>query len=119
MDLGALLEPRSGPENERGVDDGNAGLSRKLTQSMNVGDSETFVSLHTPDVVVSVPGRNLLTGRHKGEEGIRHLIEQMHLLTEGKLSSRFTTSSPMTNIPSSSIPFELGARIECLSRISR
>jgi len=86
MDLGALLEPSSAPENEGRVGDGNAALSRKMSQSLNVGDIETFVSLHTPDVVVNVPGRNLLTGRHKGEEGIRHLIEQMLRLTEGKLT---------------------------------
>ena len=45
----------------------NEELARTATEALNRGDAQTFLDMHTDDVVVHVTGRNALSGDFKGK----------------------------------------------------
>ena len=53
----------------------NADLMRKATEALNSGDIETFLGLHTDDVVIHVTGRNPFSGTFKGKREAASVLE--------------------------------------------
>ena len=54
----------------------NEELLRTATEALNAGDVETFLDLHTDDVLVHITGRNALSGDFKGRAEIASSFQQ-------------------------------------------
>jgi uncharacterized protein len=54
----------------------NEELMRKATDALNAGDVDTFLGMHTDDVVVHVTGRNALSGDFKGKAEVASSLQQ-------------------------------------------
>lgn len=48
---------------------------RDATDALNAGDVERFLSFHTDDAVVHVPGRSPVAGDHRGKDALRQLFQ--------------------------------------------
>jgi ketosteroid isomerase-like protein len=48
---------------------------RDATAALDEGDVERFLSFHTDDAVVHIPGRSPLAGDHSGMEALRQLAQ--------------------------------------------
>jgi ketosteroid isomerase-like protein len=60
-------------------------LMKKVYAAFSVGDVETAGTYWTPDAVHHYPGRNPLSGEHKGLEASIAFANKIFELTEGKL----------------------------------
>jgi len=50
-------------------------MLRGATDALNAGDVERFLSFHTDDAVVHVPGRSPVAGDHGGRDALRRLFQ--------------------------------------------
>ena len=48
---------------------------RQATEALNEGDVERFLSFHTDDAVLHMPGRSPFAGDHSGKDALRQLAE--------------------------------------------
>lgn len=64
----------------------NVVLMRKVYDAFGTGDVQTAGTYWQPDAVHHYPGRNPLSGEHKGLEEATAFAGQMFELTEGKLA---------------------------------
>ena len=64
----------------------NVVLMRKVYDVFGTGDVQTAGTYWQPDAVHHYPGRNPLSGEHKGLEEATAFAGQMFELTEGKLA---------------------------------
>ena len=59
----------------------NEEIARSASEALSKGDIETFLGLHTDDVVLHFPGRGPMAGDHRGKEGMAKLFQrQMEIL---------------------------------------
>jgi ketosteroid isomerase-like protein len=59
----------------------NEEIARSATEALSKRDIETFLGLHTDDVVLHFPGRGPMAGDHRGKEGMAQLFQrQMEIL---------------------------------------
>ena len=59
----------------------NEEIARSASEALSKRDIETFLSLHTDDVVLHFPGRGPMAGDHRGKEGMAKLFQrQMEIL---------------------------------------
>lgn len=58
------------------MDHPNALLMRKVDEALLAGDFPGFLSLHTEDAVMHIPGSSPLSGKHVGREGIAAVFQQ-------------------------------------------
>jgi ketosteroid isomerase-like protein len=68
---------------ERAMAHPNADLMRKATEALNAGDVQTFLDLHTDDVVLHVTGRNEFSGTVKGKGELASLFERQMKVLDG------------------------------------
>ena len=61
----------------------NEDLVRKGYAAFSSGDMETLGSIMTPDVVHAVPGNNLTSGEHTGQEAVFAMYGQLFELSDG------------------------------------
>jgi ketosteroid isomerase-like protein len=61
----------------------NEDLVRRGYEAFSSGDMETLGGLMTPDVVHSVPGDNLTSGEHKGQDEVFAMYGQLFELSDG------------------------------------
>lgn len=61
----------------------NEDLVRKGYAAFSSGDMETLGQLMTPDVVHAVPGNNLTSGEHTGQEAVFGMYGQLFELSDG------------------------------------
>jgi len=54
----------------------NEEIARSATEALSKGDMETFLSLHTDDIVVHFPGRGPMAGDYRGKDGVAKLFQQ-------------------------------------------
>jgi ketosteroid isomerase-like protein len=54
----------------------NAALMRKVDEALLAGDFAGFLSLHTEDVVMHIPGGSPLAGDHNGRDGLAAAFQQ-------------------------------------------
>lgn len=52
-------------------------LLRRATDSLNQGDMDAFLAVHTPDVVFHVSGSNAMSGDHVGRDGMAAIFGKM------------------------------------------
>jgi uncharacterized protein len=62
-------------------------IVRKGYEAFGTGDMETLGSLYTDDVVQSMPGKNQLSGEHKGRDDVLALYGKMFELSGGTFSA--------------------------------
>ena len=48
---------------------------REATQALDGGDVERFLSFHTDDAVLHIPGRSPFAGDHSGKENLRQVAQ--------------------------------------------
>jgi uncharacterized protein len=70
-------------------------LARRLDEALTLGDEEALLGLHTPDIVVHVPGRGGLSGRYEGEAGFQEFLKRFREKSGG--SVRFDTHDVLAN----------------------
>jgi ketosteroid isomerase-like protein len=58
------------------MDNMNATLMHKADVALAEGDFAAFLSLHTDDVVMHVPGKSVLAGDHVGRDGLAAVFGQ-------------------------------------------
>jgi ketosteroid isomerase-like protein len=58
-------------------------LLRRGTEALNQGDLETFLSLHTDDVVTHIAGRSSLAGDYSGREELAKLFQRQMEMLDG------------------------------------
>ena len=59
----------------------NEEIARSATEALSKRDIETFLSLHTDDVVLHFPGRSPMAGDHRGKGEMAQLFQrQMEIL---------------------------------------
>ncbi|MFO7592086.1 MAG: nuclear transport factor 2 family protein [Acidimicrobiia bacterium] len=61
----------------------NEELVRKGYAAFSSGDMETLGSIMAPDVVHAVPGNNLTSGEHTGQEAVFGMYGQLFELSDG------------------------------------
>lgn len=54
----------------------NADLARSEMEAAQRGDFEDMLDHYTDDVVLHYPGRNVLSGTHRGKDGIRRWADK-------------------------------------------
>ena len=64
----------------------NEELVRKGYVAFSTGDMETLGKLMKPDVVHSVPGNNLTSGEHQGQDAVFAMYGQLFELSGGTLT---------------------------------
>jgi len=63
----------------------NEELVRRSYDAFARGDMDTLAGMLADDVVWHVPGRNLISGDHRGVDGVTALLGNVVQLTEGTL----------------------------------
>jgi uncharacterized protein len=58
----------------------NEQLARSEMEAALRGDFEGMLDLYTDDVLFHYPGRNILSGTHRGKDGIREWVRKIDLL---------------------------------------
>ena len=48
---------------------------REASEALDRGDTERFLSFHTDDAVLHIPGRSAFAGDHSGKENLRRLAQ--------------------------------------------
>lgn len=54
----------------------NAALMRKVDEALLAGDFAGFLTLHTEDVVMHIPGSSPLAGDHHGRDGLAAVFQK-------------------------------------------
>ena len=59
----------------------NEEIARSASEALSKGDIETFLGLHTDDVVLHFPARGPMAGDYRGKDGLVQLFQkQMQML---------------------------------------